>query len=1102
MNGNLRWFAIFLVLMLILPSFSSLAVPDKAQANGGYPANVYVDGRMLNDSGDGLTWATAKKYIQSGIALTNPAGGGTINVWAGTYQLDDDVDNYVLIDHPLNLVGAGSGTTTIDGYHLSHYAVVDIEFNIPEAVDDINETGTVNISGFTIRNGYRWGGVWIHEDNGVINMNDCTIADNYINNNNNGSGYGGGLGISDRSWGGGIAIEPNNTVTMISCNITGNLAGSSFFAPNPTGENNTAPLGDVDYYYYGSAGGIFIEDSSLTMNNCGLQDNHAQSESDWGGFGLDVSGSGGGMVAIDGSIVDMTGCTVSGNSASGTGVDVSGSGGGIVAMQSTLTMTGCTVSHNSASGGGLRQQETAGQEEEGDIFVNVSGSGGGIATVESTLTMTTCIIEENSAISASEDSPNEGVIADSPTSMACGGGIASVHSNVTLSNCPINNNNADAFGGGIVAVGIDAVDSTTSQKLAARDAGQQSRLDIVDNLTITGCNITGNSAGFWGGGVLDLITPLYVSRCNISNNSADRAGGGIFLIASISGLNISAIESLGSLSGGDDLPGGLPEMQGSLKNGALMNEGDPVLSISNISDSTIANNSSGNWGGGLATVLSLLEVDRCTFNGNATGRLGGGIGSLLAESLIINSTIYGNSLTGGTFSPETGGAPGQSTIPLDPISDAGGGIGLVIGYIGLLNDTIANNSTSTDPDSYGGGIFTSRNTEGEFENTLVANNFAPRPNSSDGYSRGYIYSYGHNISSDNSCGFADPTDQVNTNPLLGPLVDNGGPTRTCAVGADSPAFNHGDNSDAPLTDQRGVARPQAAFCTIGAYETTLNKSATTAVATGEGNATFTTDIGGITDLRKYSQLDCLGGQGLAGGTFTFPFGFFSFKIVGLVPGAKATITITLPSPIPPGAYYYKCINGQSVDCTSLLGHNDGGNILTLTITDGGLGDADGAANGTIIDPGGPATIMTLPPASHSSSTATPPSAPILLPNLVVQNASLSAYKVSSGSDVTISAAVANHGTVNGTTVVKLYINGQEEAVRSVNVESGKTVPLSFTVSRSQPGSYSVYVGGTSAGSFVVEDVSEPNIILFISAGFILLALVLGIIYIRGRRQYS
>jgi len=54
-------------------------------------------------------------------------------------------------------------------------------------------------------------------------------------------------------------------------------------------------------------------------------------------------------------------------------------------------------------------------------------------------------------------------------------------------------------------------------------------------------------------------------------------------------------------------------------------------------------------------------------------------------------------------------------------------------------------------------------------------------------------------------------------PLLGPLADNGGPTKTFLPGSGSPAINSGDPSCAG-TDQRGVARPQGGACDRGAVE--------------------------------------------------------------------------------------------------------------------------------------------------------------------------------------------------------------------------------------------------------------------------------------------
>jgi hypothetical protein len=80
-------------------------------------------------------------------------------------------------------------------------------------------------------------------------------------------------------------------------------------------------------------------------------------------------------------------------------------------------------------------------------------------------------------------------------------------------------------------------------------------------------------------------------------------------------------------------------------------------------------------------------------------------------------------------------------------------------------------------------------------------------------------SLGGNLSSDTSCtAFTQPTDINNTNPLVGPLANNGGGTPTHALLVGSPAVGAGVAANCPTTDQRGVARPQGAACDIGAYE--------------------------------------------------------------------------------------------------------------------------------------------------------------------------------------------------------------------------------------------------------------------------------------------
>ena len=79
-----------------------------------------------------------------------------------------------------------------------------------------------------------------------------------------------------------------------------------------------------------------------------------------------------------------------------------------------------------------------------------------------------------------------------------------------------------------------------------------------------------------------------------------------------------------------------------------------------------------------------------------------------------------------------------------------------------------------------------------------------------------------NIDDGTSCNFNAVADQTNSDPLLGSLTNNGGPTLTMEPGAGSPAIDQADSSACPSTDQRGVSRPQGPRCDIGAVERRAN----------------------------------------------------------------------------------------------------------------------------------------------------------------------------------------------------------------------------------------------------------------------------------------
>jgi hypothetical protein len=143
----------------------------------------------------------------------------------------------------------------------------------------------------------------------------------------------------------------------------------------------------------------------------------------------------------------------------------------------------------------------------------------------------------------------------------------------------------------------------------------------------------------------------------------------------------------------------------------------------------------------------------------------------------------------------------------------------------LLNCTIANNTVSSS-DRTGSQLYTGQEFTGgtgtatiQIRNTIVSGD-GSRPNVFADVS-GTFVSQGHNLSNDDGGGFlAGSGDLINTDPMLGPLQDNGGRTQTMALLVGSPAFGAGDPTGAPDFDQRGPGFPRIVGGTIdiGAFE--------------------------------------------------------------------------------------------------------------------------------------------------------------------------------------------------------------------------------------------------------------------------------------------
>lgn len=83
-------------------------------------------------------------------------------------------------------------------------------------------------------------------------------------------------------------------------------------------------------------------------------------------------------------------------------------------------------------------------------------------------------------------------------------------------------------------------------------------------------------------------------------------------------------------------------------------------------------------------------------------------------------------------------------------------------------------------------------------------------------------------------------------------------------------------------------------------------------------------------------------------SYTFPDGVIQYRVSVAPFGATITVTLTFPSAIPANSKVYKITSGGGY--VEFLGAQILGNQVTLTLTDGGAGDSDGVANGTIVDP--------------------------------------------------------------------------------------------------------------------------------------------------------
>jgi hypothetical protein len=294
---------------------------------------------------------------------------------------------------------------------------------------------------------------------------------------------------------------------------------------------------------------------------------------------------------------------------------------------------------------------------------------------------------------------------------------------------------------------------------------------------LTNVTFSRNLAYSDGGGMFNDSSDPVLTKVIFRSNSArgfvgSSCGGGMYnqdsspvlTNVTFSGNSARHMVSLDSSDGG----------------GMCSSGGSPVLT-----DVTFRGNSA-DYGGGMANEGgSSPALTNVTFHGNHAEIIGGGMYNQDSSPVLTNVTFSGNVGDGGG-----GGMYNWSSSPT------------------LMNTTFNDNSVWVGD---GGGISNVFGSSPIIRNSILYG---------DGGGEIYSHSSTPAVSYSDVQGGYPGVGNIDADPLLGPLANNGGFTQTMALGAGSPAIDAGDDTTCAATDQRGVPRPQRSHCDLGAYEVT------------------------------------------------------------------------------------------------------------------------------------------------------------------------------------------------------------------------------------------------------------------------------------------
>jgi len=679
------------------------------------------------------------------------------------------------------------------------------------------------------------------------------------------------------------------------------------------------------------------------------------------------------------------------------------SGGGLdVRNESAVVLEDCTITGNAAEQGGAITSQGKGSGDDNDVaLVRCTISGNHIGPV--------------GGVDVATEPEYYGSCSDPYYG---GGGVYAKKTSLLIEDCLIAENTADdgeymfAAGGGL---------------LLKRTAA-----------TILGTTVSGNVAGTgmyggFGGGIACLNSDMRVDTCIISDNVAGDgsevgAGGGIYIGQGYLSVPRGTLEPA---SGGNLFP-------------------------ANIENSLIAGNTAGSSvaalaaGGGIGMgQYEFIEHDLFYFFEPENGDIEPSSLDYNVSTALINCTISGNAAYTADGTSSGGG-----------ITNTHNCMTMVLSFCTVTENT----------SSYAAGLSTLLPMSSELDvvepgscqpkirvkNSIVAGN-----DSLEGDSEidAHMMSWSGNVLSmdagtvnaepafdcfDGGCGDVI----VTGDPLLGPLADNGGPTRTHALLPGSPAIDAACDCRALFLDFYVPDGPTSAE--EGLVET--DQCGRPRSVDGDADGEPAPDAGSF-EAQPDIVLPDTKGQAVNAGQATVG-DCITFRVRVLNQGAAA---LTIEDILLIGSNSYSVVGDYS---DVIL---DGGESMWLTLrfcpTMAGSDSAELRILSTDLDEPVIEVALTANGVRKTARTLEPA-------DLAASYLLIDPLQVLPGQQVIVSANICNSGGQAGSRTATLTVNGAVEQSQSVTVSPGACQQVAFSFARTVPGTYDVSINGMQ-GQFTV-----------------------------------